>query len=181
MNKKTTEGENPLSRFIYETGEILPLDVNYLPEKFLVECENNCNETPENKIKGLNEIKKLLEADKVTKGIQFEDDFLRQYLRHTKYEAAPAFGKLRNFTHLRTNYNYLYLGVHTEYTVIPSTKYSTVLPQRCPDGSLLFLLQLGKWNPNEMPFEDFARITFLIAIQALRHPLTQIAGMTFYR
>ncbi|GFY53588.1 CRAL-TRIO domain-containing protein [Trichonephila inaurata madagascariensis] len=35
----------------------------------------------------------------------------------------------------------------------------------------------GQWNPEELSFHDFARIAFLMNLQAIRYPLSQVTGI----
>ncbi|GFS57492.1 CRAL-TRIO domain-containing protein [Nephila pilipes] len=41
----------------------------------------------------------------------------------------------------------------------------------------LKILLKGKWNPEELTFEDFARISFIMNLQLIRFPLSQITGV----
>ncbi|GBN82581.1 hypothetical protein AVEN_36866-1 [Araneus ventricosus] len=38
------------------------------------------------------------------------------------------------------------------------------------------LAKRGKWNPEELSFEDFKRVTSLVFYQELRNPVTQVTG-----
>ncbi|GFS57489.1 CRAL-TRIO domain-containing protein [Nephila pilipes] len=168
----------PKPKFLQkETMEILPFEVTNLPEQYRVKLEKELNETTENKAKCLQELKILLKGEKTTKHIEFEDDFLQQYLRHSKYDTTIASIKVRNFTALRRKHGWLFQSIEFQFTQNLSSKYACYLPYRCPDGYCISFLQLGKWNPEELTFEDFARISFIMNLQLIRFPLSQITGV----
>ncbi|GBM93505.1 Alpha-tocopherol transfer protein-like [Araneus ventricosus] len=151
--------------------------MSYIPEFVRKKCEEELNETPERKKQSIQELRKLLANDKETKNIFFHDDLLVQYLRHSKYNTNKALSQLRNVNAFRNKEAKIFETIPDEYfSTKPSTKFITVLPKRSPDGCTVVLCQIGKWDPNELAFEDFKRITLLTVLQILRDPMTQING-----
>ncbi|GBN09588.1 Retinaldehyde-binding protein 1 [Araneus ventricosus] len=118
-----------------------------------------------------------LENNKITTGIEFEDDFLRLFLRHTKYNSSKAFPYVRHFVNFRRNYGSLFTSIPDEnFATNSSTKISSVLPYRSADGCAIILSEIGKWNPDELSLEDFKRMAIFLFLQPLRCPMTQISG-----
>ncbi|CAL1297578.1 unnamed protein product [Larinioides sclopetarius] len=124
-----------------------------------------------------NRRKILLQDEKATKEICFHDDFLVQYLRHSKYNTNQAFDRLRKFIIFRKKEEKMFESFSDELFVKPSAKFLTILPKRSPDGCTVVLGQLSKWNPNELPFEDLKKIVLITFLQLFRDPMTQINGI----
>ncbi|XP_055946035.1 uncharacterized protein LOC129976463 isoform X2 [Argiope bruennichi] len=161
-----------------ETGDenYLPLDINYLPEHILKNRERNANKTTEEKESSMQELKKLLKGNKLSKDIEFVDDFLQAYLIFTKYEEKKAFNRLRSYLNLRTNHSYIFQSVPFDIASHPSCRFATFLPRRLPNGSIIVLLEPGNWNPDELPFETMKQILCMIFLQELRNPVSQASG-----
>ncbi|GBN21024.1 Alpha-tocopherol transfer protein-like [Araneus ventricosus] len=158
----------------------LPFHMSYIPEFVQKKCEEELNETPERKKQSIQELRKILANEKATKNIFFHDDLLVQYLRQSKYNTNKALNQLRNLNAFRNKEVKIFETIPDEYfSTKPSTKYIIVLPKRSPDGCTVVLFQIGKWDPNELAFEDFKRIILLTFLQILRDPMTQINGFKF--
>ncbi|GFT84660.1 hypothetical protein NPIL_32501 [Nephila pilipes] len=71
-------------------NETLPLFTTFLPDFALKQYELELKETPEKKSEKLTRLRQLLKVEEITRDITFEEDFLIQYLRHSKYEAHRA-------------------------------------------------------------------------------------------
>ncbi|GFY48950.1 hypothetical protein TNIN_170611 [Trichonephila inaurata madagascariensis] len=81
-NATLTMNEN-----VNDTTKVLPFQINYIPEFVRKIAEEELNDSPENRRKGLEELKELLNDHKMTKGIEFEDDFLLGFLLCNKFNA----------------------------------------------------------------------------------------------
>lgn len=158
--------------------KILPLQMVYLPEFFKKKCVAELKETPENKTKQMQELKRMIEENPKTSGFNFEDDFLVQYLRHSKYDVQRAFKHMQNYVILRRKYNHLFRSI-PDYKLDPkhSPQFIFPLPNRTPDGCAVFVSQAGKWNPAKMEYDDFVRSCMLVLLQMMRNPMTQINGL----
>ncbi|CAL1275443.1 unnamed protein product [Larinioides sclopetarius] len=155
----------------------LSFDMSYIPEFFRGKCEVELNETAERKKQSIQELRKMLENDKSTEKICFHSDLLVQYLRHSKYNTNKALNQLRNLNALRKKEVKMFQPIPDEYfSTKPSAKFLVVFPKRSPDGCTMVLFQIGKWDPNELAFEDFKRIILITFLQILRDPMTQING-----
>ncbi|GFU00289.1 alpha-tocopherol transfer protein-like [Nephila pilipes] len=168
------------SRLIQESNEILPFKMKHLPDFVLKKLEEELKETPEKKQKSLLELKKLLDDELLTSGIDFHEDFLTQYLRLSKYDIKRAFYHLRRMLLLRKKYSALFDGIPDEFFLTKdSPKCIRLLPKRCPEGCTVLIFQYAKYNPNELSVEDFKKMVFMLDIQMLRDPMTQINGFKF--
>ncbi|GFU00286.1 alpha-tocopherol transfer protein-like [Nephila pilipes] len=169
------------SKLIQESNEIFPFEMKHLPDFVLKKLEEELKETPEKKQKSLLELKKLLDADEqLTYGIDFHEDFLTQYLRHSKYDTQRAFYHLRSMLLLRKKYSTLFDGIPDEFFLTKdSPKCIRLLPKRCPEGCTIVIYQYGKYNPKELSVEDFKKMIVMLDFQMLRDPMTQINGFKF--
>ncbi|XP_055943919.1 retinaldehyde-binding protein 1-like [Argiope bruennichi] len=157
--------------------EVLPFQMKFFPEFVLQKAIKELNETPDRKIEGRDILKKLLSTHKLTCDINFDDDYLTLFLRHSKYNANKAFIQIQNYIRLREKYKTLFESVPDEYFfTIPSTMFGTILPYRSPDGCTMVLCELGKWDPDELSIDNFKRLALQLFIQTLRDPMTQING-----
>ncbi|KAF8778459.1 clavesin-2-like [Argiope bruennichi] len=158
---------------IERTKDLLPLDIKYVPELFLKNIQKVPNEISKN---ALQELKECLKGRKESKAVEFENDFLNVFLQRNNYNVKEAFRMILCYLDLRKKHSYLYQRIEIDFTTIPSGQYAALLPHRHPDGSAILLYELGKWNPDELSFEDFKRISRLICYQELRNPVTQVTG-----
>ncbi|GFT18225.1 alpha-tocopherol transfer protein-like, partial [Nephila pilipes] len=168
------------SKLIQESNEILSFKMNHLPDFVLKKLEEEIKETPEKRRKSLLELKKLLDEEQLTGGINFHEDFLTQYLRYSKYDIQRAFFVMRSMRLLRKKDSTLFDGIPDAFFLTKdSTKCIQILPKRCPEGCTIILFQYGKYNPNELPIDDFKRIVLMLFMQLLRDPMSQINGFKF--
>ncbi|GBO14924.1 hypothetical protein AVEN_78997-1 [Araneus ventricosus] len=158
-------------------NKFYPFEMDYLPECFREKAAKELNEVPEQRTEELRTFKEMLSTNKVFAGIDFEDDFLWLFLRHTKHNASKTLPYLRNFIQFRRNYSWLFQSVSDDlFNTSPATKCFSILPKRTPDGCAVLLIELGKWDPDEFPLEDFKKMFLSVALQILRCPVTQING-----
>ncbi|GFU43623.1 alpha-tocopherol transfer protein-like, partial [Nephila pilipes] len=168
------------TKLIQESKEILSFKMKHLPDFVLKKLKEELKETPEKKRKGLLELKKMLDDEQLTGGIDFHEDFLTQYLRHSKYDIQRAFYHIRSMFLLRKKDSSLFDGIPDEFFLAKdSPKFFLLLPKRCPQGCTVVIFQYAKYDPNELPVEDFKRLVMMLFIQILRDPMTQINGFKF--
>ncbi|CAL1273838.1 unnamed protein product [Larinioides sclopetarius] len=170
MEHSTTTSKHP------EDDGILRLEINYIPEYVCEKVDEQLNFSLEEKNKRLLELIKLLEGNKLSKRIAFLQDFLQTYLMHSRYDVNTAFTRVRNYLTLFKNHNYFFQSIKFDFTTLPSCRFITMLPYRCSDGSITLLYEMGNWNPEEISFEVVKQLTFMIYLQELRNPVTQMAG-----
>ncbi|GIY80162.1 CRAL-TRIO domain-containing protein [Caerostris darwini] len=157
-----------------QEDELLPFELNHMPEFILRKKEEELNGI--DKQKCLQELKDLLDGHKLSRGIDFEDDFLHLYLLHSKYRVDRAFSFIRNYLNLRKNHSYFFRKLDFDFTLNPACQFATVLPYRSQDGSVTVLCELGKLDADMADVESFMQIFYLINQQELRNPVTQVAG-----
>ncbi|GIY21473.1 hypothetical protein CDAR_184581 [Caerostris darwini] len=160
--------------------EIFPFEIETVPEYFLKKAEEELHDTPERRAQGLREIKELVKNDEHTKNIEFDDDFLLQYLRVRKYNVARAFNQLKALVALKKKYPLMFTNFSYD-KIVKSTddKVISVLPWRCQDGCTILLIELDNWIPETFPVEEGKRAYVLYLLESLRNPMTQINGFKF--
>ncbi|GIX90108.1 CRAL-TRIO domain-containing protein [Caerostris darwini] len=156
--------------------DVLPLDIRFVPDFLRKKLEEDVHEKPENRQKCLSQLKERLLDHKITKDVDFEDDFLLSILRHHEYKIEKAKANVLTYFSLRKNHSYFFTSIKHNFLKIPSSQTITLLPNRHPDGAAVVLFQLGKWYPSEILFEDAKKLCFLVAQQELRNPVTQMTG-----
>ncbi|GIY80617.1 hypothetical protein CEXT_702311 [Caerostris extrusa] len=157
--------------------EILPFEIETVPEYFRKKAEIELLDTPDRRAQGLREIKELVKNDQHTKNIEFDDDFLLQYLRVRKYNVARAFSQLKALVALKKKYPLMFTNFrYNEMVKATNDKVMSMLPWRCQDGCAILLIELDNWIPEEFPVEEVRRAGMLYLFQSLRNPMTQING-----
>ncbi|GIY21460.1 alpha-tocopherol transfer protein-like [Caerostris darwini] len=158
--------------------ETYPFLMNFVPDSVLRKCEIELNETQENKLKGLEELKKMLTMEKLTNGIVYKDDYLTRYLRHSKYNVTRAFERLRKGHIYRKKYSNLFKSLpDIWFSSKTSTKLMRVLPKRCQDGCTIIVFRYVLLLPDEMALTEIKRMFVITFDQLLRDPMTQINGL----
>ncbi|GBN53500.1 hypothetical protein AVEN_83326-1 [Araneus ventricosus] len=157
-------------------NETYPLVIRHIPESMHTKYERHFRQADENDQKYLQELKEMLQGNKLSTDIEFEDDFLKVYLVSNNYKIDKAFSKIQNFLHLRINHSYFFHNINFDFTQNPAYRFITILPLRRMDGSVSVLCEIAKWDPEEVPFEHLKQIVFMIYMQELRNPLTQACG-----
>ncbi|GIX97451.1 alpha-tocopherol transfer protein-like [Caerostris extrusa] len=76
--------------------EILPFHMDHVPEFFIRKCELELKESPENKVKSIEELRTMLKSDKKINRVNFHEDLLVQYLRRSKYDVKKSFKQIQN-------------------------------------------------------------------------------------
>ncbi|KAF8778834.1 Clavesin-1 like protein [Argiope bruennichi] len=169
------------SPMIQDEEKDLPFYMTYIPEFFQKKCELELNETPERKEQCIQELRVALKDDKLRKDLCFHEDLLIQYLRHSKYNTKKALKQLHNLIVFRKKESKYFETIPDEYFTKKKPNdevYSVLFPKKAR-GSQWVLFQAGKWDPNELKFEDFKKIIFITCMQILRDPMTQINGFKF--
>lgn len=168
------------SKIISQNDETLPFKMKYLPDFVLQKLKEELKETPETKLNNLLELRKMLTDEQLTSGINFHEDFLLQYLRHSKHDTGRAFNHIRNIFVLRRKNPELFDSLPDDFFLTKeTTKFIRILPKRCPDGCAIVIFRYGKYDPNELCVEYFKRKILISFVQMLRDPMTQINGFKF--
>ncbi|GFT52064.1 alpha-tocopherol transfer protein-like [Nephila pilipes] len=160
-----------------ENTDVLPFEMEYLPDYMFKKCEAELKETLE-KEKKLLAFRNILEDDVITSGINFKEDFLIQYLRHSKYDINKALKHLRNYVNVRRKKSYMFESFTDKYlSELLSTNFINIVPKRSPDGCAISILQLDKWNMKHLTIEKFIQLHMMYIMQLLRDQMNQINGL----
>ncbi|GBO11136.1 Retinaldehyde-binding protein 1, partial [Araneus ventricosus] len=115
--------------------------------------------------------------DKHTKHLEFEDDFLLQYLIGKKHNISKAFSFLKAVVHFKKKHPEIFSGFsYEEISLSMSENVLTVLPWRCQDGCTIIAAHLDNWDPEKLRLDDLKRAIAIYLLQSLREPMTQING-----
>ncbi|GIY67685.1 hypothetical protein CEXT_279221 [Caerostris extrusa] len=113
--------------------------------------EVELHDTPDRRAQGL-QMKELVKNDKHTKNIEFEDEFLLQYLRVRKYNVARAFTQLKALVALKKKHPLMFTNFSYDKTVKTT---------------------IDSWGISS---RGVKRAAILYLLQSLREPMTQING-----
>ncbi|KAF8778454.1 hypothetical protein HNY73_015176 [Argiope bruennichi] len=167
------EGKNSFSKHLQD-ADVLPLEITYIPECVLVKSDQELNLSQEERNSRLLELIKLLEGNKVSKGIVFQQDFLHRYLIHSRYDVNRAFSRVRNYLSLNKHHNYFFQSIKYDFTAHHSCKFITMLPHRCSDGTITLLYEMGNSNKTEVVPVIYRRYHLINGNAAMNTLLTLI-------
>ncbi|GIY80619.1 hypothetical protein CEXT_702321 [Caerostris extrusa] len=144
--------------------EIFPFEMETVPEYFRKKAEVELLDTPDRRV----------QEDKHTKNIEFDDDFLLQYLRVRKYNVARAFTQLKALVALKKKYPLIFTNFSYNKTVkATNDKIISILPWRCQDGCAILLVELeciaGRYKEIHLVNQS---VTFKAAWFIFKHFLT---------
>ncbi|XP_070501698.1 alpha-tocopherol transfer protein-like [Chironomus tepperi] len=147
-------------------------------EKYLAKAKEELRETPENKAKGLKELKELIRSEKNFVH-PIEDPFLETYLRPCKYYAESAHQKMQKYFKFKLKHKKLYdnITVDSIRNVLEDDllKY---MPLRDKEGRRILYIHAGKkWNPQRATTHDLFRAMQLSLQAAMAEPMTQVNGV----
>ncbi|CAL1268612.1 unnamed protein product [Larinioides sclopetarius] len=158
--------------------EVLPFSMGYLPESFQQKSFNKMNDTPQNRIEGLQMIRELMEAEEIFRDLEFDDEYLVMFLRSQSYNVKTAFERLKNFLNMKNSHMFMFTHQKYENLKICFTKnIIKYLPYRCPDGCAVIVINIDNWKPEEFPVIEIKRIAPILSVHALRDPMTQVNGL----
>ncbi|XP_035226939.1 alpha-tocopherol transfer protein-like isoform X2 [Stegodyphus dumicola] len=110
--------------------------------------------------------------------IELEDMYLLVFLRFNKFNLSRTYSHLKIFDNFRKQNPDSFKKINFEECVKGITsEIISFLPWRCPDGCAILLVQLDKWNPDELSVEALKRLLLVYIGQSLRSPMTQINGI----
>ncbi|GFT26785.1 alpha-tocopherol transfer protein-like [Trichonephila clavipes] len=162
---------------VSQTNQLLPFEMGYLPKEFQEKAVSEINETLENKIRGLEELREMVKLDESLTGIELDEEFLVVFLRYAKYDIKEAFSRLKNLMKLKTDHMYMFSGQLFDIIVKTATdKILTYLPHRCPDGCGIIYLNLDNWIPEDFPTVEVKRMAPIVLLQGVREPMNQVNG-----
>ncbi|GFT26794.1 alpha-tocopherol transfer protein-like [Trichonephila clavipes] len=156
---------------------LLPFEMGYLPKEFEEKAVSENNETSENKIRGLTELREMVELDISMAGIEMDDAFLIVFLRYSNYDVTEAFSRLKNLIKLKTDNEDIFSGQLFDVIVKTATdKIMIFLPYRCLDGSGILYVNIDNWIPEDFPILEVKRMAAIVLLQGIREPMNQVNG-----
>lgn len=151
---------------------------NIEDEKSIKKAKDELRETPENKAKGLEELRALVKNEE-----NFvhptEDPFLETYLRPSKYYASSAFDKMQKYFKFKTKHKKICHNITLDSVRnVFEDDLIKYLPLRDKDGRRILYIQSGKkWNPQNVSTHDLFRAMQLSLQAAMAEPMTQVNGV----
>ncbi|XP_054714917.1 alpha-tocopherol transfer protein-like isoform X1 [Uloborus diversus] len=161
----------------YANEEFLPFDFAIITNEIRERAALELNETNENRSKCLKELKKLIQRKKNFKG-DTRDEFLVRFLRARKFRTKDAFALLCNYYEHRVRYPDVYQNYNAKScTDAMQANMCNFLPTRAPDGSSIWVIRVGAWDPEIFPFEECLKLGLLCQEKSLQNQVTQICGL----
>nr|XP_022911696.1 alpha-tocopherol transfer protein-like [Onthophagus taurus] len=171
-NEKTGE---PFLRL----GEnILKLDREEISGEFAEKAFKELRETPENRERGLDELRNWLKNEENFFKPNEDTAFLLKFLRPCKFYAKSAFKIMKKF------YKFKEKNLKYSQNLIPESvercyidEIITFLPARTLEGSRIMVVNIANWNPKEVSVTTFIRGVFIALEIAMGEPKTQVGGV----
>ncbi|KAG8174239.1 hypothetical protein JTE90_012844 [Oedothorax gibbosus] len=174
MNANSKSGDNALDG---EQSDPLPFLMDHLPEAFSRKAEMELNETLEKKFESLINLRKMIKGEKTLQNIDFHNDFLRQFLRHSKHDVQKAFSVLKNFVYNKKNSSLFAPMTDELFEKVKQSGIVKFLPKRSPEGCIVVITKYANWNPSEISLIELHRFVIMAMQECLRDQMTQINGM----
>lgn len=162
---------------IMKTKPHLPFRMGYLTEAMVAKAEEELGETEEVRARTIPELRKMVENE--PKLVCPTDDFyMLQYLRARKFNAKRAFSLLQNYHQVKKAYGELYDSYDIEILKkVYRVKALSCIPYRDEEGCVIYVLQLGKWNPDEIPIQMGIVGMTLAILFCVEEAATQVCGV----
>ncbi|KAI4455098.1 alpha-tocopherol transfer protein-related [Holotrichia oblita] len=142
-------------------------------------AEKDLRETPENVAEGLQKLRELLEADPTIR-YETDDEFLKIFLRPTKYYPKSAFQLMKNVAEYRAKYKTIFDNLMPEDERDTFVNYNVVniLKDRDQLGRRVCVINAGKtWDTSKVTNDKLLRCLYLIQLAAMLEPETQVRGI----
>lgn len=155
------------------------IEAGPLSEEAQVIAAKELHETPENVAQSLEILRELIEADQ---SIHYEtdDDFLKIFLRPTKFYAKSAFELMHRIAEYRDKYKSIFDNLMPEGERDTFANYNVVniLKDRDQLGRRICLINAGKtWDTSRVTNDQLLRCLYLIQLGAMLEPETQVRGI----
>ncbi|XP_042909021.1 alpha-tocopherol transfer protein-like [Parasteatoda tepidariorum] len=163
-----------------EAKSFLPYRMGYLTEWMIEKAKEELNETDENRIQAIAELKRLI-AKKKTIDVPNDDLYLLQFLRARKFHPVRAMEVIKNLYALFEEFSDIYpKNLDLEQVKhLMDTGSGSVLPYRLKDGGAIFFLKPANWDPDKISSKiGISAITGMLLSIAV-DPATQVCGVHF--
>ncbi|XP_071052632.1 retinaldehyde-binding protein 1-like, partial [Onthophagus taurus] len=181
-NKITKHGEPSKKQSTFYSE--IPIERNFaiednpLSEEGKLIAYEELRETPENVAKGLKELRAFLERDKTIR-YDTDDEFLKIFLRPTKFYASSAYDLMKRVANFREKYKDLFDGLLPEHEKLNfiNNNIVNILVNRDHKGRRVLIINAGTWNPSKVSSDQILRILYLLHLAAVQEPETQVRGL----
>ncbi|GFR17386.1 alpha-tocopherol transfer protein [Trichonephila clavata] len=155
----------------------LPYHLDHIPSKMIQIAKEELNETNETRAAALDKIRKYIKKERNLK-CPMEDEYLLQFLRARKFDAKRAFSLLQNKYQVKKSYPELYDSINLDdLRKVYSSGAGYCYPFRDPDGCVVMVLSLDKWNPGESNICHALTALTGLLLNVVDTPATQISGV----
>ncbi|GFY46722.1 retinaldehyde-binding protein 1 [Trichonephila inaurata madagascariensis] len=155
----------------------LPFHLDHIPSKIIQKAKEELNETNETRAAALEKIREYIKEDKNLK-CPMEDEYLLQFLRARKFDSKRAFALLQNKYQVKKSYPELYDSINLDdLRKVYSSGAGYCFPFRDPDGCVVLVLALAKWNPGESNICNALTALTGFILSIVDEPATQISGV----
>ncbi|PRD30467.1 UNVERIFIED_CONTAM: Alpha-tocopherol transfer protein-like [Trichonephila clavipes] len=155
----------------------LPFHLDHIPSKIIQKAKEELNETNDTRAAALEKIREYIKEDKNLK-CPMEDEYLLQFLRARKFDAKRAFSLLQNKYQVKKSHPELYDSINLDdLRKVYSSGAGYCFPFRDPDGCVVLVLALAKWNPGESNICNALTALTGFILSIVDDPATQISGV----
>ncbi|XP_035233715.1 retinaldehyde-binding protein 1-like [Stegodyphus dumicola] len=149
------------------------LDEHITPEDWK-KAREELNETPETRLAALRAFKEKVteEKDYVART---DDIYVLRFLRTRKFDLERAVKLMRDHYKFRAKHPAIFPAPSTVEKALKANIFN-YLPHRDHKGRAIFVVKMGEWNPDEVPYHDFVAAGNLVSEYVLDNPVTQING-----
>lgn len=155
----------------------LPLHLDHLPSRIIQKAHDELNETDQTFAFALEQLKECIREDKNLK-CPMDDEYLIQFLRARKFDGKRAFSLLQNKFQVKKSHPELYDNVNLDdLRKVYSSGAGYCFPFRDPDGCVVLVLSLAKWNPEESDICSALTALTALLLDLVDNPATQICGV----
>lgn len=147
-------------------------------EKYILKAQNELRETPELLEKSMKEFRQLIEDEKDFL-FPTQEQFLKSYLRPSKFYTKSAFEKLQKYYKFKLKHPKICNNITVD-SVRNVFEDGLIMyyPLRDCHGRRILYLQCGeRWNPQRVSTNDIFRGIQLSLIAAMAEPMTQVNGV----
>ncbi|GBM94101.1 Alpha-tocopherol transfer protein-like [Araneus ventricosus] len=155
----------------------LPYNIDYMPPKIRQKARDELKETDEIVALSLEKMRELIRAEKKFK-CSTDDEFLIQFLRARKFDVKKAFALFQSMYEVKKAYGDMYDNPDLDVIKkIVAAGPGYCFPYRDPDGCVVLVLQLSKWDPEETSISVGLTALTALFFRIIENPVTQICGV----
>ncbi|XP_054284146.1 alpha-tocopherol transfer protein-like [Macrosteles quadrilineatus] len=160
-----------------EVGDVeADLDLDTLPEDAQEYARTVLGETPETRVRTVQELSDMIYERGDVMPIRMDDDYLILFLRARNFKVDAAYRLLVNYYTFRENNPDYYNVNPLDLSFIGEADAVSVMPYREQTGRRILIYKLGKWNPSEYAADELFKATLAILELGILEPRAQVLG-----